>query len=89
MQHQLFVMHFQTVIWPQLIALIVHGRDGRVPLGQTLPIRLQVEPRDGHLPRDHRVDGGAAVPDHEDELPVGEEGLQVEAGLERERVLVA
>ena len=81
-------MNFETVFRAELGALIVHGRDGGVPLGQALAVRLEVEPGDCDLPRDDGVDGGAAVAHHEQELGLGEQPPQVGTRFERERVLV-
>ena len=88
-QHQLLVVDPEAAAGAHLVALVVHGRDGGVPLGQALPVRLEVESGYGHLARDDGVDGGATVADHEEELGVGEEPLEVRARLEREGVLVA
>lgn len=74
---------------PQLIALIVHRLNGAVPLLQALLVAGQVEPGDGHLPGDDGVRGRPAVPDHEDELGVGEELHHVRAHLDGQGVLVA
>lgn len=48
-QHQLLVVHHQTVSGPDFVAVFVHDADGVVPFFQTLSIAVQVETGDCHL----------------------------------------
>lgn len=89
MQHQLFVGDAQTLIFPQLSTLIVHGFHGGVPLHHALPVARQVESGYGHLPGDDGMNGGPAVPNHKDEFGVGEQIHDVGAHFNGERILVA
>jgi len=50
-QHQLLVVHHQTVPGADFIAVFVHHADGVVPFLQTLPVAVQVETGDRHLKR--------------------------------------
>ncbi len=89
MQHQLLVVDRHARVRSQLDTLRVHVLDDVVPAHQAVPVALQVEARDGDLSRDDRVNGGAAVADHQDELAVREHGLHVGRVAEHERILVA
>ncbi|RUS70371.1 hypothetical protein EGW08_021873, partial [Elysia chlorotica] len=90
-QGQLLVVDGQALGLAHLQALGVHRLHGQTPLTVTLgvPVALHVESRDGHLAADDGVHDRAPVPDHQDELGVGEQARQVEGRLERERVFVA
>ena len=88
-KHELLVVDGQAARRAELEALVVHRLHRLVPLLQAGREALEVEARDGDLAADDRVHHGAAVANHEQELGAREETRQVDARLERERVLVA
>ena len=44
MQNQLFIDDWQTMFRSQSFAFVIHGRNGSIPLLQTLSVRLQIKP---------------------------------------------
>lgn len=72
-QDKLFIVDHHTTIHACHQALVVHDLHGTIPLGQTVPVTVQVKTSNCDLPGDHGVDGRPTVSHHQDELGVGEE----------------
>lgn len=89
MQHQLLVIDHHAAFRSDLLTLIVHRLDRLIPLAQTLAVTGQIETCYCHLPRNYRVDGGATIADHKEELRLWEEINHITAHFQCQRVLVA
>ena len=68
LQHKFFVVHHHAAVFADLLALVVHGGDGLVPLRHALSVVGEIEAGDGDFSGDDRMNGGATVANHEEEF---------------------
>lgn len=58
-------IYHQASLLSNLLALIVHRRDGLIPLLHALSVICEIKARDCDFPRDYGVNGCATVANHE------------------------
>jgi len=72
-KNQLFIDNWQAVLWSQLVTLLIHSSDGRVPLLQALSVAFQVETSYSHFPGYNAVNSCPAISYHKEELAIGKQ----------------
>lgn len=72
-QHQLLVVHRQTLVLAHLHTLCLHHLNGLVPLGGAVVVAAEVKASNGDLAGDHGVHQGPAISHHQQGLRVGEQ----------------
>src|SRR6218665_2368535 len=88
MKYQPLVVDRKTVFAADRPTLLVHRGHDPVPVTKGPSVGPEVEALDRDLPRDDRVDRGATVSDHQQELGAREDPVQTVDGAQGKRVLV-
>lgn len=57
--------------------LSIHVFDDVVPSNETVAVAVQIKAGYGNAPSDYRMNSGASVADHENELAVGKDAFHV------------